>query len=79
MYSVKDVGTYLITKILLSQFCTSALFTTKGPLNRNIAQMLVLSVCSGSARLTSFETNFISKEPSRARPEYTNIHPPPPN
>ena len=35
-------------------------------------------IYSGSARLTSFEINFISKETSRARPEYMNIHPPPP-
>ena len=34
---------------------------------------------SGSARLTSFEINFNSKETSRAEPEYMNIHPPPPN
>ena len=36
-------------------------------------------MCSGSARLTSFEINFISKETSRTRPEYMNIHPPPIN
>ena len=34
-------------------------------------------IYSGSARLTSFEINFISKETSRAEPEYMNIHPPP--
>ena len=33
-------------------------------------------IYSGSARLTSFEINFISKETSRAEPEYMNIHPP---
>ena len=33
-------------------------------------------IYSGSARLTSFEINFISKETSRAGPEYMNIHPP---
>ena len=32
----------------------------------------------GSARLMSFKINFISKETSRADPEYMNIHPPPP-
>ena len=35
-------------------------------------------IYSGSARLTSYEINFISKETSRAGPEYMNIHPPPP-
>ena len=34
-------------------------------------------IYSGSGRLTSFEINFISKETSRAEPEYMNIHPPP--
>ena len=34
-------------------------------------------IYSSSARLTSFEINFISKEISRAEPEYMNIHPPP--
>ena len=34
-------------------------------------------IYAGSARLTSFEINFISKETSRAGPEYMNIHPPP--
>ena len=32
----------------------------------------------GSARLISFEINFISKETSWAEPEYVNIHPYPP-
>ena len=31
---------------------------------------------SGSARLVSFEIKLISKEISRAEPEYMNIHPP---
>ena len=35
-------------------------------------------IYSGSARLAAFEINFISKETSRAEPEYMNIHPPPP-
>ena len=35
-------------------------------------------IYSGYARLTSFDINFISKETSRAVPEYMNIHPPPP-
>ena len=34
-------------------------------------------IYSDSARLASFEINFISKETSRAEPEYMNIHPPP--
>ena len=33
-------------------------------------------IYSGSARLTSFEINFISKETSRTQLEYMNIHPP---
>ena len=32
-------------------------------------------IYSGSSRLTSFQINFISKETSRAGPEYMNIHP----
>ena len=36
-----------------------------------------LFIYSGSARLTYFEINFISKETSWAEPEYMNIHPPP--
>ena len=34
-------------------------------------------IYSGSARLVSFEIKLISKEASRAEPEYMNIHPPP--
>ena len=50
---------------------------------RAVARTLIggggfIFIYSGSARLTSFEINFISKETSRARPEYMNIHPPPP-
>ena len=33
-------------------------------------------IYSGSARLVSFEIKLISKEASRAEPEYINIHPP---
>ena len=33
-------------------------------------------IYSGYARLISFEVNFITKETSRAKPEYMNIHPP---
>ena len=48
---------------------------------RAVARTLIgggggIFIYSGSARLTSFEINFISKETSRARPEYMNIHPP---
>ena len=35
-------------------------------------------IYSGRARLVSFEIKLISKEVSRAEPEYMNIHPPPP-
>ena len=48
---------------------------------RAVAKTLIgggggIFIYSGSARLTSFEINFISKETSRAEPEYMNIHPP---
>ena len=33
-------------------------------------------IYSGCARLISFEINFITKETTRAEPEYMNIHPP---
>ena len=50
--------------------------------SRAVARKLIggggcIFIHSGSARLTSFEINFISKETSRAEPEYMNIHPPP--
>ena len=53
-------------------------------MNRAVARTLIggggrcIFIYSGSARLTSFEINFISKETSRAQLEYMNIHPPPP-
>ena len=51
------------------------------PPRRAVARTLIgrgrcIFIYSGSARLTSFEINFISKETSRAEPEYMNIHPP---
>ena len=52
-------------------------------LHRAVARTLIggggggcIFIYSGSARLISFEINFISKETSRAEPEYMNIHPP---
>ena len=49
---------------------------------RAVARALIGGGCifiySGSARLVSFEIKLISKEVSRAKPEYMNIHPPPP-
>ena len=48
---------------------------------RAVARTLIggcIFIYSGYARLTSFEISFISKETSRAEPEYMNIHPPPP-
>ena len=52
-------------------------------MNGDVARTLIggggcIFIYSGYARLTSFEINFISKETSRAEPEYMNIHPPPP-
>ena len=51
------------------------------PQSRAVARTLIggggcIFIYSGSARLTSFEINFISKETSRTRPEYMNIHTP---
>ena len=52
--------------------------------NRAVTRTLIgggggcIFIYSGSDQLTSFEINFISKETSRAEPEYMNIHPPPP-
>ena len=51
--------------------------------HRAVAKTLIggggcIFIYSGSARLTSFEINFILKETSRAEPQYMNIHPPPP-
>ena len=47
---------------------------------RAVARTLIGGGCifiySGSARLVSFEMKLISKEVSRAEPEYMNIHPP---
>ena len=49
-------------------------------IDRAVARSLIGGGCifiySGSARLASFEINFISKETSRAEPEYMSIHPP---
>ena len=50
---------------------------------RAVARTLIggggcIFIYSGSARLVSFEIKLISKEISRAEPEYMNIHPPPP-
>ena len=44
---------------------------------RAVARTLIggcIFIYSGYARLTSFEINSISKETSRAEPEYMNIH-----
>ena len=50
--------------------------------HRAVARTLIggggIFIYSGSARLTSSEINFISKETSQAEPEYMNIHPLPP-
>ena len=51
-------------------------------LSRAVARTLIgggggcIFIYSGSARPTSFEINFISKEISRVEPESMNIHPP---
>ena len=48
---------------------------------RAVARALIggggcIFIYSGRARLVSFEMKLISKEVSRAEPEYMNIHPP---
>ena len=60
----------------------SSLYALAGIRARAVARTLIggggcIFIYSGYARLTSFEINFISKETSRAEPEYMNIHPPP--
>ena len=48
---------------------------------RAVARALIggrIFIYSGSARLVSFEMKLISKEVSRAEPEYMNTPPPPP-
>ena len=50
---------------------------------RAVARALIggggcIFIYSGSARLVSFEIKLISKEATRAEPEYMNITPPPP-
>ena len=55
------------------------MFSASGYIIPSIAKIMLggcIFIYSGSARLTSFEINFISKETSRAEPEYMNIHPP---
>ena len=66
------ISNKLLPKQLLSNAC------------RAVARTLIggggcIFIYSGSARLASFEINFISKETSRAEPEYMNTPPPPPN
>ena len=75
------------TKILLTAFVVGKFElhihkTREDPwaIFRAVARTLIgrcIFIYLGSARLTSFEINFISKETSRAEPEYMNIHPPP--
>ena len=59
-----------------------AVFTSPVSAARAVARALIGGGCiciySGSDRLVSFEIKLISKEVSRAEPEYINIHPPPP-
>ena len=51
-------------------------------MDRAVARTLIgggggcIFIYSGSARLVSFEMKLISKEVSRAEPEYMHIHPP---
>ena len=47
--------------------------------HRAVARALIggcIFIYSGPTRLVSFEIKLISKEVSRAEPEYMNIHPP---
>ena len=60
------------------------MFTSPVSAARAVARALIegggecIFIYSGSDRLVSFEIKLISKEVSRAEPEYINIHPPPP-
>ena len=58
----------VVDSIGLTQVCRAVARTPKGGGG--------IFIYSGDARLSSFEINFISKETSRAEPEYMNIHPP---
>ena len=53
---------------------TGGLLLSGPSLERQLGECIF--IYSGSARLTSFEINFISKETSQSEPEYMNIHPP---
>ena len=84
LYSHKGLlqVTYSNWNVSVMQLVFSLLLGKKSvSLCRAVARTLIggcIFVYSGSARLTSVEINFISKETSRARPEYMNIHFPPP-
>ena len=62
-------------------FSKFAIFFENG--DRAVARALIVEgggcifIYSSSAWLDSFEIKLISKEVSRAKPEYMNIHPPP--
>ena len=53
--------------------------TTRAVARALIGEGGCIFIYSGSARLVSFKIKLISKEASRAEPEYMNIQPPPPN
>ena len=59
--------------------CKCRTFSPRRKAPRAVARTLIggyILIYSGSARLTSFEINFVSKVTSRAQLEYMNIHPP---
>ena len=73
MYSLKTPIVLVQDNEITSTWCDGAYV-------RAVARTLIggcIFIYSSSARLTSFEINFISKETSRAQLEYMNIHPPP--
>ena len=67
----------------MSDFVAELLQIQEPPSGPSLERLLggggCIFIYSGYARLTSFEINFISKETSRAEPEYMNIHRPPIN
>ena len=75
--------THLLPKRPVGCYSNFALWFPPTSLPRAGARTLIggggecMFISSGSARLISFKINFISKETSRADPEYMNIHPSP--
>ena len=64
----------------MQKMAESLIFEARVLKFRAVARALTggcIFIYSGSSRLVSFEIKLISKEASRAEPEYMNIPPPP--